>query len=152
LSSLIELPKDRLLSAEAWTSGYQYTRGDGKKTGLAIPEDVPSDTSNLMIYSGQAVSRGAIFHHGFVVQHASPEEVGALLWSLQLWQQNGGTIGGNARIGHGRLFTEILCDVDPDSHIEAYLDVVQQSRERAIEWLQDVFAAKPEKPKKGAKK
>jgi hypothetical protein len=32
------------------------------------------------------------------------------------------------------------------------LDVVQQSRDRAIEWLHDVFAAKPEKPKKGPKK
>lgn len=152
LSSLIDLPEQRLLSAEAWTSGYQYIRGDAKKSGLAIPEDAPTDTSNLMIYSGQAVSRGAVFHHGFVIQHATPEEVGALLWSLQLWQQNGGTIGGNARIGHGRLFTEIICDVDPELHIDAYLHTVEQSRERAIEWLHDCFVAKAEKPKKAGKK
>jgi hypothetical protein len=152
LSTLIDLPEQRLLSAEAWTSGYQYTRGDGKKTGMAIPEDAPTDTSNLMIYSGQAVSRGAIFHHGFVVQHASSAEIGALLWSLRLWQKTGGTIGGNGRIGHGRLFTEIIADIDADACVAEYLAIVNESRERAIEWLHDAFTAKADRPKKGGKK
>jgi hypothetical protein len=152
LSTLIDLPEQRLLSAEAWTSAYQYTRGDGKKTGMAIPEDAPTDVSNLMIYSGQAVSRGAIFHHGFVVQHASNAEIGALLWSLRLWQDTGGTIGGNGRIGHGRLVTEIIADIDADACVAEYLAIVNESRERAIEWLHDAFTAKADRPKKGGKK
>jgi hypothetical protein len=149
LQHVLDLPSDRLLSAESWLGGYQYTRGDAKKTGLAQAPEGDDQQSNLMIYSGQAVNRGALFAHGFVVQHASDIEVGALLWSLMLWQQNGGTIGGNSRLGHGRLHTEILTDVDAEACVSAYTQHVESNREGCVEWLHDAFAAKAEKPKKG---
>jgi len=150
LQHMLDLPSERLLSAEAWLGGYQYTRGDGKKTGIAqCSEGDEQQQSNLMIYSGQAVNRGALFAHGFVVQHASDIEVGALLWSLMLWQQNGGTIGGNSRLGHGRLHTEIITDVDCLPFVEQYMQHVEANREGCVDWLNDAFVAKAEKPKKG---
>ena len=155
LQAFLDLPLDRLLSAEAWLGGYQYTRGDGKKTGVAqVPEDEEGQQSNLMIYSGQAVQRGAMFAHGFVLQHAGAVEVGALLWSLMQWQHSGGTIGGNSRLGHGRLHTELVMDasINAEECVEQYLKHVAANKEACVAWLQDAFAAKAEKPKKGKSK
>lgn len=153
LGHFLDLPKERLLSAESWLGGYQYTRGDAKKTGIAqAPADEDQQASNLMIYSGQAVNRGALFAHGFVVQHASEVEVGALLWSLMLWQQNGGTIGGNSRLGHGRLFTEIATECDVEACVTAYVEHARSRKDEAVEWLQQSFEPKADKPKKGKAK
>jgi hypothetical protein len=134
-----ELPGDRLLSCERFLSGYQYTRGDAKKTGLAKDRD-DLDETNLMIYSGQAVTRGAMFHHGFVAKHVSEIELGCLLLSLRLWQANGGTIGGNARLGHGRLELSLVGIKDDGMAVDAYVAHVDSVREKAIQWLDDAFA------------
>lgn len=150
LGRLIDLSPERLLSFEAWTSGYQYTRGDAKKSGIPAVDGETDDATNLMIYSGQAVSRGAVFHHGFVVEHATLIELGALLLSLQLWQLHGGTIGGNARLGHGRLFTSIICDgsYSQDEAVAAYTEHVDNVRDDAIQWLRAAFEAKEKTSKK----
>lgn len=147
------LPTERLLSSERFASSYQYTRGDGAKTGLSDEprNDLPS---NMMIYSGQAVTRGAVFHHGFVLRHVSELELGALLLSLRLWQATGGTIGGNARLGHGRLQLTLLDIEDTDDRVNAYIQHVDDMREPAIAWLNDAFTPKAElrEKKKAAKK
>jgi hypothetical protein len=140
--SLGDIPQERLLSFEQFTSGYQYTRGDAKKRGIVAESE--DDTTNLMIYSGQAVMRGAVFHHGFVLNHASDLELGCLLLSLRLWQLAGGTIGGNARLGHGRLHTEIISGVDQELLVNAYVEHADSVKDDAIQWLQDAFTAKAE--------
>jgi hypothetical protein len=128
------LPHERLLSSERFLSGFQYTRGDGRKTGLAKDRDDIKD-SNLMIYSGQSVTRGALFHHGFVLKYINNVELGCLLLALRLWQANGGTIGGQARLGHGRLHLELIDFVDDGSAIGEYVDHVDREKEQAIAWL-----------------
>lgn len=149
------LPSSRLMSAERWIHTYQYTRGDAKKTGIAKDSDT-NDDSNLMIFSGQCVGRGAMFHHGFVLKHATPLDLGALLMSLRLWQDSSNTIGGNARIGHGRLITRLIDFEDDDELIRDYISHVDSVKSRAIAWLNDAFTAKSElrdrtrKSKKGA--
>jgi len=150
--TLGNLPERRLLSSERFLSGYQYTRGDGKKTGLSRErDDLPSET-NLMIYSGQAVTRGALFHHGFVLHHVNDVELGCLLLALRLWQLGGGTIGGNARLGHGRLITEYVDFEDSDELVQAYVDHVDRVKDSAVEWLEDAFSkAALAKEKKGKK-
>jgi hypothetical protein len=132
------LPGSRLLSSERFLSGYQYTRGDGKKTGLAKDRDDIKD-SNLMIYSGQSVTRGALFHHGFVLKHVNEVELGCLLLSLRLWQATGGTIGGNARLGHGRLKLTLLDFADDSKAVGAYVDHVDSVKDKAVDWLNRCF-------------
>lgn len=152
--SLGNLPSERMLSAEKFLSGYQYTRGDAAKTGLARERDDLERDSNLMIYSGQSVTRGALFHHGFVLPHAPPIELGCLLLALRLWQSQGGTIGGNARLGHGRLKLHLVGMRDDGDAVAAYVSHVDAMRERAVAWLYECFAkaSEPkEKPAKGAK-
>ena len=105
-ATLMQFPSERLYSAERFIDSYQYTRGDAAKTGMAEAAD--DRDSNLMIFAGQCVQRGAIFAHGFVLKHVSAIELGALLWSLQQWQDAGGTSGGQAARGHGRLKCELL--------------------------------------------
>lgn len=142
----------RLRPAESFVSGYQYTRGDAVKTAsdlLPVSNGVEVD-SNLMIFAGQAVTRGAAFIHGFTLPHVSDLELGALLWSLSLWQAAGGTIGGQAARGHGRLATAYLDidGVDGDAAIAAYIDHARSVRTEAVAWLHDVFAPRAEKPAK----
>lgn len=156
-----DLPADQLRSAEEFVSGYQYTRGDAEKTaadllaqsvdGELLRGENHDGKSNLMIFSGQAVTRGACFIHGFVLKHVSQLELGALLWSISLWQETGGTIGGQAARGHGRLATWTHVDGDGFAAINAYLTHVDASKNEAISWLNDAFSARMEKPKKGKK-
>jgi hypothetical protein len=144
------LPAQRIKAAEHFVSGWQYTRGDGKKTGIAKGAD--GDETSLMIFSGQAVSRGAMFVHGFVLKHVSEVELGAALLSLSLWQESGGTIGGQAARGHGRLRTSLyLPGVDQQAAVQAYVDHALSVKDDAIAWLNDAFAAKADKPKKSKK-
>lgn len=149
--SMGDVPQERLLSCERFLSGYQYTRGDAKKTGISR-EKTDEDPTNLMIYSGQAVTRGAVFHHGFVAKHVSEIELGCLLLALRLWQANGGTIGGNARLGHGRLELSLVDHVDDGTAVNAYVDHAMSVKDKAIEWLDDAFTKTASGKSKGSKK
>jgi len=151
--TLGNIPEARLSSCEQFATSYQYTRGDAAKTGLSNEprNDLPS---NLMIYSGQAVARGALFHHGFVLKHVNTLELGCLLLSLRLWQAEGGTVGGNARLGHGRLKLRLIDFIDDDEAVNEYVAHVDAVRDDAIAWLNDSFTPKAElrERKKAAKK
>lgn len=147
--------KNRLRLAESFVSGYQYTRGDASKTAADLlpkqnGEEAPA--SNLMIFAGQAVTRGALFFHGFTLPNVSELELGALLWSLSLWQASGGTVGGQAARGHGRLKLSYWIDgADPDAAMDAYLAHARAVKDEAVGWLHSVFAPKADKPLKGKK-
>lgn len=141
----------RLRPAASFVSEYQYTRSDARKTAVDLmPTDLAGESSsNLMIFSGQHVMQGALWLHGYMMPHVSVLELGALLWSLTLWQSAGGTIGGMASRGHGRLRTSIVGgDWDGDAAIDAYLDHARSVKDEAIAWFRDVFALTPDKPAK----
>lgn len=147
---------DRMRPAESFVSGYQYTRGDAAKTGASLlipaPDGASAPDSNLMIFSGQSVMRGAAFVHGFTLPRVSRIELGSLAWSLRLWQAAGGTIGGQASRGHGRLITAIVAGVDdPDGAAVEYVDYTRSVKADAVAWLRGVFAPKPEKAAKPVK-
>lgn len=145
LASVIggHLPEGRLRPAESFVSGYQYTRGDSAKTQADLMRRAATEEadSNLMIFSGQTVISGAIFVHGFTLPHVEMVELGALLWSLALWQSAGGTIGGHASRGHGRLKCSVLDgEFDCAFAIEEYQEHVRATRDEAVDWLEEVFA------------
>lgn len=151
------MPAEPLRAAEHFVSAYQYTRGDAGKTAadLVGAEEIERQRganvdgkSNLMIFSGQSVTRGACFVHGFTLQHVGELELGALLLSLRLWQLDGGTIGGQGARGHGRLQTWLHGCEDADALIDAYKAHVVASKDEAIGWLNDAFASRAPKEKK----
>lgn len=146
------LPDNALHSAEHFVSGYQYTRGDGRKTASALLAETgePSD-SNLMIFSGQAVTRGACFLHAFTLQHVAEVELGALAWSLRLWQQAGGTVGGQGARGHGRLSTSVHCDADIEAATDAYVAHARSVKNEAVEWLNAAIPVAPREPREAKK-
>jgi len=142
-----------LRSCEDYVSGHQYTRGDArKKPGAVSPDADTDDKTGLMIYSGQNVIAGAVFYHSFILQNVSRLEVGALAACVQDWQKDGGTIGGMARIGHGKLETKLCVDggnffgdeIDLCAYADEYRAHVLDNRESIVAWLADAF---PDKPK-----
>jgi hypothetical protein len=144
-------PDVPLRPAESFVERVQYTRGDASKSHVSlISEDLVETKSNLMIFSGQAVIRGACFIHGFTLQHVSRLELGALLLSLSLWQQAGGTIGGAGARGHGKLTTRLHIDADIVGCVDEYVQHVVASKDKAIAWMDLAFARKPKKSKKEA--
>jgi hypothetical protein len=149
-SMIADFPTARLWSAERFASGYQYTRGDAAKLGQAETQD--GDTSSLMIYSGQAVGRGAVFHHGFVLKHVNELELGCLRLSLRLWQDSGGTIGGQSRIGHGRLrMSFVNMDDGDDSLLLDYVSHVDANRDECVQWLNEAFVTVSPRGRKTSK-
>jgi hypothetical protein len=154
------LPDERLRSCEDFIGKYQYTRGDAQKRGDAsrlIADAVP-DGSNLMIYSGQSVIPGAVFYHGFVLQNVSELEVGALLNALYEWDNMGATIGGSARIGHGKLQTSLWMErgedltgdgLNPAELVKQYRAYTEANKDKIVAWLNNAFpnktASKPAK-------
>jgi len=140
LAMVMDMPPERLCSAERFVGEYQYTRSDAGKRALEKSPDALPATTNLMIFSGQCVQRGAVFHHGFVAKHVSEIELGALLWSLRLWQYNGGTIGGQAARGHGRLRCELMAGTfDQSGMCQQYIEYARGVKDDAIAWLYDAW-------------
>lgn len=152
-----ELPERALKPAEHYVEDYQYTRGDGKRRTDWYDEPTrdPDQKSNLMIFSGQQVIPGAVFSHGFEIPHGGELEYGCLLHALWLWQvQEGGSVGGMASKGHGRLNTSVLGG-DEGAMREAvrkYTGHVAAHAGACCAWLRKVFEAKPPKPEKPPKK
>jgi len=156
-----ELPEQSLLPSEAFISAYQYTRGDAQKrndaTEILEEKDLP-EKSNLMIYNGQSIVPGAKFYHGFIMQNVSPIEIGALLHSLYQWEASGAFIGGNSRIGHGKLKLSVFFEdgedfmgneLNPAECVEMYVDHVKKNADKIAEWLHSAFPSKS-KTKKSA--
>ena len=155
---------ERLRSAESFVVGYLYTRSDARKTHAAMASEeartVDSDArdaegkkpkGNQIPFVGQLVMRGSVFIHGFTLPRTSLIELGALLWSLRLWSAAGGTVGGQASRGHGRLGLSVLTgDYDADVAVQAYLDHARAARVEAVDWLHRAFAKRADtKPAKG---
>jgi len=145
-----ELPIESLKPAEHYVEDYQYTRGDAKKRTDWYDESThdADAKSNLMIFSGQQVIRGAVFIHGFDIPHGSELELGCLVHSLNLWQQTGGTIGGMASKGHGRLESRFIGGSDGQEATEKYVEHVAKNADACRAWLDKVFKSKEPKASK----
>lgn len=160
--SLRDLPP--LLPARSFVRSYTYYTYDslGHEADLASRAKAGDDggkskrEDTRMIYAGEMIQPGACLAHDYTLTESpTPEEVGCVLWSLELWSRAGGVVGGQGGKGHGRLHTRALIDgidADPAALVGAYLSHVRAMKDRAIAWLEAAFA-KPDKPKgKGAGK
>lgn len=146
-------PAAALKPAEHFVEDYQYTRGDGARRpdwydpGAADP----AAGSNLMIFAGQQVVPGAVFLHGFDIPRGSDLEYGCLLHALGLWQDAGGTIGGQAGKGHGRLASVRLGGDDGRAAVDGYTRHVGAHADRCRAWLDRAFARKGPAGRKGGR-
>jgi hypothetical protein len=151
-----KLTNDCLKMSDDFIKQYQYTRGDALKRKDAselLHKNIESSKSNLMLYSGQTVIPGAMFYHGFILNKVSLLEVGSLFLALKTWSELGGTIGGQARIGHGllnmRYFIECkeieITDDKIDMYISNYEDHIIKNKEKCIQWLNENFSEDKEK-------
>jgi len=147
-----DVPEEALKSSEDFIKEYQYTRSDIQKskegTEILKPEELESGQgTNLMIYAGQCIIPGSLFYHGFILTNISRLEVGAFFHALQGWKDEGGTIGGYSRIGHGRLdmsfimenSEDFLTAADIENCISEYIAHVEAKKEKCVEWLIDNF-------------
>lgn len=151
-----ELPEEILKSCEDFIKQYQYTRGDIQKSKEAteILKETEGDIdTNLMIYNGQSIIPGAIFYHGFIADNVSRLEIGALIHSIQMWENSGSTIGGSSRIGHGKIKLNIYVEdsegfitiKDIPDCIKEYIEHVGNNIIACIEWLNNNFPGKVKK-------
>lgn len=148
-----DLPAETLKPAEHYVEDYQYTRGDGAKRPEWYAEETrdPEAKSNLMIFSGQQVVRGAAFVHGFQIPNGSELEYGCLMHALGLWQEQGGSVGGMSSKGHGQLSTVALGGDAVVDDVAAYVAHVGANAEACRAWLEKVFRVKEPKPDRVAK-
>jgi len=164
-SSGWEVP-DGLRCGEDYLGQYQHTRGDAAKTHpLRGPKEqgVDSDT-NLMIFSGETVVRGALFAQRISLRSVSDLELGAMLFALRQWQASGGTVGGQSSRGKGYLqsawhveqaYADHPAPVDEDAPVAAYLNHVAAFKDEGVAFLLSIYGepgAKPAKPVKENKR
>ena len=144
LSRIMPFDIPLVRSSEDYVSSWQYTRGDAGKIPELLAENTELDEkSNLMIYNGQNVIPGAVFYHTFILQRVSQLEVGALYAALEDWQKlGGGVIGGSARIGHGKMDTDIYVEgdnLDLQAYADEYRKYTYANADKIITWLNECF-------------
>jgi len=135
-------------TADEWITSYQYTRGDSSK--IDDVEKAEDEATSLMIYSGQAVGRGAVFMGGMSLFRVSEVELGAVFHALNLWSEHCGSIGGMSGRGHGRLKIHVVgCnEAFTGACVRQYLAHTEAVKEEARAFLLKQF----EKPVKAGKK
>ena len=135
------VPASRMKPAAFWTPStpLQYTRVDQSNTGHV---DAPSGKGEMMIWGGQYVMAGALFHTAFHLHRALDVDVGALLLALRTWQESGANLGGKKRIGHGRMKAFVYAPgVDIEKCVRAYVDHMHSVKQDATLWLAGHFMA-----------
>lgn len=127
-----------------WTS-YRHDPVERRPDMLA---DVAEDSKHSgMIFGGEAITPGSMFVSEIRLEGASVLELGALLWSLRLWQAAGGYVGGMSAKGNGRTSSMLWWDGDDDlsGAADDYAAFAIEHRDEAVAWMQDVFTKPSEK-------
>lgn len=149
---VLELPP-YLRPARTCVGKWTHYRHDPVERRPDLLADTAEESAHSgMIFGGEAVAPGSLFISEIRLDGATPVELGALLWSLRLWQAKGGYVGGMSARGNGRTESMLYFDgeADLDQVAQDYAEYALSVREEAIAWLQDVFR-KEDKPKKGKK-
>lgn len=134
-----------------WTN-YRHDPTERMPDMLADPLEESKHSG--MIFGGEAVVAGALFVSELRLTGATPVELGALLWSLRLWQGGGGYVGGMSAKGNGRTVAMLYADdgIDLDAVASEYAEYALSQREAALAWLDDVFSGPKKEPKGRGKK
>ena len=103
-----------------------------------------------MIFGGEHLMPGVVMAVEILAREISDVELGCLLWSLRIWNAQGGFLGGKSSHHFGRT-EAMLFDggVDQQACIDAYRDLVDAKRIEAMELIRSLFnkSKKETKPK-----
>lgn len=106
-----------------------------------------------MIYGGEHLMPGVVMVVEIRAREITDAELGCLLWSMRLWNVQGGFVGGKSSHHFGR--TEAMLhlpdDVDQEAAIDSYRDLVDQRRDDAVALMRSLYTAKPKKETKAKK-
>lgn len=154
---LLELP-DWLRPARTCVGKWTHYRHDGTEQHASMLEEPDQDAGHSgMIFSGEAIMPGALMVSEIRLENATELELGALLWSLNLWQRDGGILGGMAARGNGRTESMVHAfdgddgPLDLDSIANEYAAYAISKREEAVALLDEIYAP-PAKKEKAARK
>lgn len=145
---------ERLRPARTCVGKWTHYRHDptGKHSGMLAATDIDAEhESSGMIFGGEAITPGSLFVSEIHLSGATELELGAFLWSVRLWQQAGGYVGGMSNRGNGRTDSMLCVDGDADVMADAYCEYARRMQADALMWLNGVFGEKPAKVKKGKK-
>lgn len=152
-----ELPQ-HLRAARTCVEKWQNYRHDPTRKFADLLSSAPEESDRSdMPYSGEAIMSGSLLVSEIHLDGATPTELGALLWSLRLWQAGGCYVGGMSARGNGRLeamlYVEDGDSIDIDAVAREYVDYAMSVRNEALDWLRKTYETeKPDKAKKGKKK
>lgn len=149
----VELPA-MLRPARTCVGKWTHYRHDPvqRLPGLVTAEQAGEELdSSGMIFGGEAITPGSLFFSEIHLSGATELEFGALIWSIRLWQQAGGYIGGMSNRGNGRTQSMLCVEGDPDGAAAAYCEYARSVKDDALAWLNGVFGEKPTKAKRGKK-
>lgn len=156
---ILEMP-DWLRPARTCVGKWQHFRHDGTEQHASMLEEPDQDSGHSgMIFSGEAIMPGALMFSEIRLENATERELGAFLWSLRLWQQGGGVVGGMSARGNGRTESMLYVfegDDGPlnlDSIASDYAAHAMSVREDAVAILNEIYSNdKPAKEKKVTRK
>lgn len=150
--------KLNLSPATSFVSRWQYVRGEAVKSqpGLKpsdmkeIDADPKGGGSDMMPFAGTAVLPGAEWLHGFIIRHADDLALGCLFSSIERWQTDGATIGGQQSRGHGVLSLSVSVPetVNVAECVAKYDEHLTRSKDEGTAFLKTFYAARvPRKSK-----
>lgn len=139
-----------LRSAAEFVRKWQYTRGDVRcSTSPLLPDKSAKDETSQGIYAGESVVQNSIFGLEFHIRHVEPVVLGSLLFALNRWQTDNGTIGGQAAKGHGKFQMFLESPENNLNLIQQYTTIMASSKQEGVALLRRIFE-KPE-PRRGKK-
>jgi hypothetical protein len=142
-----------------WTE-YRHDPTQQRPDLLADPNEVSrpakdgSDKNSSMPYGGEEIVPGCLLVSEIHLESATPLELGALLWSLRLWQAAGGFVGGMSAKGNGRTTAMLWSDLDDGALADAaasYVAYAVESRDAAVAWLHETYSSEPKAKGRGKK-
>jgi len=87
---------------------YQYVRQDDAPKRWPEAAGDADEKTGQMIFSGECVIPGAVFGWRLTTQAIGLVQLGALLWSLRLWQAGGGYVSTNSQDYDGSIAVKTL--------------------------------------------
>lgn len=132
-----------LAPANSFVERWQYVRGVMKHSmAHSATDKTDVDDSTMMPFAGTCVIPGAVWVHGFSMSKCSQIEFGCLLHSLQKWDADGATIGGQSSRGHGVLGLSMWDDTGyvRDESVALYEEHVKTNADKCSAWLKGCYA------------
>lgn len=134
--------RDNLTPCESFVGRGTYYRHDAARLrGELLTEEERNAefVYDGMPHAGEHVRAGSEWYLRCDVERPNDLVLGAFFKGLDLWHENGATVGGQSSRGHGRMSPAIHHDLDPVPLIEAYEKHVEDVREEGRSFILGLY-------------